>query len=216
MKKMVYLARILAVEIRKSNEVFLENVPFHLSHFYNMFSQTKLYLDGNKFINLQDLWEDSELDDMGWKLFLNESDDELLNFCDDKKETEKLAGILVCDNFLYELLYEYAILGRRFETDKKNVTAKELFESINKIAVAFQLELQFMSGHIYFKEKIEPLDDGTFICDSISEVEVLCMLKNGASLMDARELSGMQKVDFELFIERLKQHEWNQTSAFEG
>lgn len=215
MEKMVYFARILAVEIRKVNEVFLENVPWHFSHFYDMFRLTKLRLEGNQFINLEDLWEDSELEDMEWKWYLNEDEGNLSNYADDDEDEKNLAGVLICDNFLYEVLYEYVILGQKFKEDKKNEAAKELLETIYKIAAAFQLELQFRGGRIYLWEKKQHLDDGSFICKTMAEVEAVCKFRKGASLMDAREFSGMSEDEWNAFSERLKRHEWKQTSACE-
>lgn len=212
MEKMLYFAKILAIEIRKANEPFLKGVSdFHYS-FREMIRGTKLRIDGTKYIELDSLWEDSDVEEEDGYWYISEDEHELSDYADD---TKNLRGVLICNEFLYEVLYDFVMLGVDLKNKEMKESAQKLMKNLYKIAEAFQLNVFFCNGRIYFCSDKKLLDDGSFICKTMSEVEVMCKLKNGVSILEAKESSGMSKEEFNNFMERLQQHEWKQTSACE-
>jgi len=215
MEKLLYFAKILAVEIRKANEPFLRGVSdFHYA-FREMLRGTKLRIDGMKYIELDSLWEDSDIEEEDGYWYINEDECELSDYADDEDDAKNLLGVLICNEFLYEVLHDFVMLGVNLKNEEMKEAAQTLMKNLYKIAAAFQLTVSFCNGRIYFRNDKKPLDDGCFICKTMSEVESVCKLKSGASILAAREASGMSKQEFDNFMERLRQHEWKQTSACE-
>lgn len=210
MEKMLYFAKLLSEALRKEYEVFYD-IGYKLLSFsedYSKYGGTKLLLKGNQYIILEELYEDMETDELMWEV--HEDEGRLTDYATDYDE-----GLIFPNDFLYEVLYDFGMLGDEFGDKEKDSAVKRLLRTIYKIAGAFNLELAFQDGRIYIREDKKPLDDGSFICRTMSEIEVLCELREGAGLMEAREVSGMSEGEFKSFMERLKQHEWKQTSACE-
>ena len=212
MEKMLYFAKILAVEIRKANEIFLEGIPVYHSVFREMLRGTKLRIEGNRYIELETLWEHSDVEEDEGIWYISEDENELSDYVVEKDEIENLAGVLICNEFLYEVLYDFVMLGHEFKTKEMKESAQTLMKNLYKIAEAFRLNVSFCNGYIYFCYEKKPLEDGTFICKTMAEVSAVGKLREGASILDTRDSSGMSKEEFKQFMERLKQHEWNQVS----
>ena len=199
MEKMLYFAKILAIEIRKANEPFLKGVSdFHYA-FREMLRGTKLRIEGKKYIELDSLWEDSDVEEEDGYWYISEDEHELSDYTDD---TKNLRGVLICNEFLYEVLYDFIMLGVDLKNEEMKESAQKLMKNLYKIAEAFQLNVFFCNGRIYFRSDKEPLDDGSFICKTMSEVEAIWKLKNGASILDVKESSGMSKEEFNNFMGR--------------
>lgn len=213
MEKMLYFAKILAVEIRKANEPFLKGVSdFHYT-FREMLRGTKLRIHGKKYIELDSLWEESDVEEEDGYWYISEDERELSDYAADEDDAENLVGVLICSEFLYEILYDFVMLGVEFKNEEMEESARTLMNNLHKIATAFQINVSFGNGRIYFRNERKPLDDGSFICKTMSEVEVICKLKSGASILEAKESSGMSKEEFNDFMKRLQHHERKQTSA---
>ncbi len=226
MEKMLFFAKILSEELRKAYEVFYY-AGYKLLSFsseyptyteYIMHGGTKLRMKDKQYVVLESLDEDMDLQELLFEIYTGEEceanlEEYLADYED--KEIEKVVGILFPNDFLYEVLYDYGMLGDEFGDEEKDGAVKELLRKVYKIAGAFNLDLHFLDGRIVITGEKKPLDDGSFICETMAEVEAVCKLQKGASLMDAREASGMSEDEFRTFRERLKQHEWKQTSAGE-
>lgn len=214
MEKMLFFARILAVEIRKYNEPFFKGVSdFHYA-FREMLRGTKLRITGNKYIEMDSLGEDSDIEEEGiW--YISEDDRELADYADDEEDAKSLAGVLICSEFLYEVLYDFVMLGVDFKNEEMKEAAQALMKNLYKIADAFRLNVSFCNGRIYFRYNKQPMDDGSYVCKTMSEVEAVCKLKKGEGILAAMEASGMSDEEFESLMERLREHEWKLTSACE-
>ena len=201
MEKMLYFARILAIEIRKANEPFLKGVSdFHYA-FREMLRGTKLRIAGMKYIDLEYLWEDSDIEEDEGIWYISEDERELSDYADDKEDAKSLVGVLICSEFLYEVLYDFVMLGVEFKNEEMKEAAQTLMKNLYKIADAFQLNVSFCNGHIYFRYYKRPLYDGSFICKTMSEVEAVCKLKKGEGILAAIEASGMSEEEFEELFE---------------
>lgn len=219
MEKMLYFAKILANKIRYAHEDFCE-VGYKLlntSEFYDMFSGTVLRMQGNKYVFLEDLIGFVEREEMLASVHVDEryEEDENVLADYDGEDFENLVAILFPNEFLYELLYDFGMLGDSFHDEKKDKSVKNLLKTIYKVAGVFDYDLHFQDGRIYITFDKKPLDDGTFICKDLMEVEVVYQLRKGAGLIEAKEASKMSEEEFDNFMERLRQHEWKQTSAYE-
>ena len=219
MEKMLYFAKVLANKIRYSHEDFCD-VGYKLlntSESYDMFSGTVLRMQGNKYVFLEDLIGFVEKDEMLASVHVDEryEEDENVLADYDGEDFENLVAIFFPNEFLYELLYDFGMLGDSFHDEKKDKSVKNLLKTIYKVACVFDYDLHFQDGRIYITFDKKPLDDGTFICKDLMEVEVVYQLRKGAGLIEAREASKMSEEEFDKFMERLRQHEWKQTSACE-
>lgn len=223
---MLFFAKILSEELRKVYEIFYY-AGYKLLKFssdyatytdYIMYGGTKLRLKNNQYIIIEELYEDMELQELLYEVQTEEERDVILeeyatDFADET--IGELMGILFPNEFLYELLYDFGMLGDKFGDEEKDGAVKALLRTVYKIADAFNLDLHFGDGRIMITDEKKSSDDGNFICETMAEIEAVCKLRKGASLMDAREASGMSEEEFKDFMERLKQHGWKQTSDFE-
>lgn len=219
MEKMLYFAKILANMIMRAYESFYDAgyKLLNTSGTYDMFSGTTLRLKGNKYVFLEDLYGFVEFDEILEMVYVDEryKEDEnvLENYNDD--ELENLVGILFPNDALYEILYDFGMLGESFHDEKKDKEVKQLLKRIYKAAGVFDYDLHFQDGRIYITFEKKPLDDGSFACRDMMEVEVVYQLRKGVGLIEAREAAGMSEEEFKSFMERLREHEWKQTSACE-
>ena len=204
MDKMLYFAKILAETIRETNEKFadLGDSLLCLTSAYDMLWDTKLRLKGNKYLILDELTEDLDLELL--RRYVEEDDRELADYVDDDDDLDKLEGILLGNEFLYEVIYDYGMLGDKFGQEEKNEAVKEFLRTIYKLTNAFELDLWFMDGRIYLSSENDHSEDGAFICKTMAEVETVCQLKKGESLEDVRACSGMSEEEFKEFLERLE------------
>ena len=120
MDKMLYFAKILAETIRETNEKFadLGDSLLCLTSAYDMLWDTKLRLKGNKYLILDELTEDMDLELL--RRYVEEDDRELADYVDDDDDLDKLEGILLGNEFLYEVIYDYGMLGDKFGQEEKN------------------------------------------------------------------------------------------------
>ena len=210
MEKMLYVARILAAVIREAEVDFMADIPIFMPVPYDMIKGTRLRMSGKRYIELKVLWHNSDIEEAVWGIQEDEKD---LSEYDKENNSNKLAGVLLCNTTLDEFIYELGMLKSSTNANKKVQLAKELIEKIHRIAVAFNMTAvyKYEPGGFYFYEDKKPLDDGTFICETMAEVTVRYLLMQGADFTQAMEESGMSKEEFKAFRERLKQHEINQT-----
>ena len=217
MEKMLYFAKILANKIRYAHEDFCDAgyKLLNTSGFYDIFSGTVLRMRGNKYVFLEDLIGFVEQDEMLASVHVDERYEEDENVLADYngEDFENLVAILFPNESLYELLYDFGMLGDSFRDEKKDKSVKNLLKTIYKVAGVFDYDLHFQDGRIYITFDKKSLDDGMFICKDLLEVEVVYQLRRGAGLTEVREASKMSDEEFDSFMERLKQHEWRQTSA---
>ncbi len=215
MDKMLYFGKILANKIRYAYDNFTDvgykilNLPEE-----GMDNKTKLRMKNNKYVYLEDLYGFVDHEELMNLVYVDEKygdEDSLEDFNDD--ELENLVGILFVNDYLYEVLYDFGMLGDTFHDENKDKVVEDLLKTIFKVAGVFDYDLHFLNGRIYITFEKKPLDDGSFICRDMTEVEVLHQLRSGAGLIEAREVSGMSKEEFEAFWKRLEIHEWKQTSA---
>lgn len=219
MEKMLYFAKILANKIRYAHDDFCDMgyKLLNTSGIYDMLSGTVLRMKGNKYVFLEDLYGFVEIDEIFEMVHADERYEDDENVLEDynDNELENLVGILFPNNFLYEVLYDFGMLGDSFHDEKKDKSVKNLLKTIYKVAGVYDYDLHFQDGRIYITFDKRPLDDGSFICKDLMEVEVVYQLRKGAGLIEAREASKMSEEEFDNFMERLRQHEWKQTSACE-
>lgn len=155
MDKMLQFAQMLVEEIRKANEVFLdtEEIPFYLIHFYDMLTGTKLLMEDGNYIMLEYISKDMDLEELH---FAVEESEQYLKDYVDEDEVNDLVGILFCNEFLYEVLYDYGMLGdkfrARFREKEKNETIHKLLKTVEKLAKSHNFTMGFESGRIYLRK----------------------------------------------------------------
>ena len=218
MEKMLFFAKLLAQTVKEAFEFFYDaGYPLlSFSEDYSHHGGTKLYLKEGNYVLLEELDEGMDVIDLHYEV--HEAEAGINSFIDYAKEYDKespatLHGILFPNEFLYELLYDFGMLGESFHDEKKDKAVKELLATIHKIAGVFDYELHFLDGRIYITFEKKPLDDGSFICENMAEVEVVYRLANAEGHLVAKKESGMSDAEFKLFLSRLELHEWMQTSA---
>ena len=88
MDKMLYFAKILAETIRETNEKFadLGDSLLCLTSAYDMLWDTKLRLKGNKYLILDELTEDMDLELL--RRYVEEDDREVADYVDDDDDLD--------------------------------------------------------------------------------------------------------------------------------
>ena len=216
-KNLLFFAKILSEELRNVYDIFYE-AGYEVLNFssHSTYGRTKLRMENNQYIVLEDLYDDMELEDLLIEIQTEEGNIKLEDYSDDygTEETGNFKGILFTNVYLYELLYDFGMLGEKFYDEKKDNAVKNLLRMINVLASEFDFDLHFVDGRIYITGEKDNLENNSYICRNMMEIDFVNALKGGATIINAREAAGMSKEDFEYFNERLNRHQWRQTSTY--
>jgi hypothetical protein len=193
MESLLFFARNLSVELRKVYETFyFGHVNYKVLSFssdyatydeYRTYGGTKLRMKDNQYVILEELYEDMDLDALQLEVHVEEhSKIKLEDYTDDygTEEDGILVGILFPTDYLYELLYDFGMLGEKFYDEEKDNAVKALLSTVYEVANAFDFELHFVGGRILITRDNESLDDG-FVCKNMEEVEARNKLREGES-----------------------------------
>ena len=163
MEKILFFARNLSQELRKVREVFFD-IRFDILSFfgafgnyttyeeYLMYGGTKLRMKDNQYIILEELYEDMDLEDLRLMVHKEEKEEiKLEDYTQDygTEEEGNLVGILFPTDYLYEVLYDFGMLGEKFYDEEKDNAVKSLLSTIYELASEFDLSLHFVGGRIY-------------------------------------------------------------------
>ena len=229
MEKMASFTKLLKLELDKLDSLIYDELKGR-NYFY-LARDAKVCLKNDKYIELEGIEEEDTLEyitiyDCGEYISLSDYEEDYRDTYCDEDEESNLEGVLVCNSFLYEVLYYHGELGYKFKSDILNEETKKLLKNLYKIAGVYHLDLIFEEGCIYLVKEDEKLYQQSFACETMKEIDAMYYLKKEIdemyylktkeSLKNVMKHSDMTYVEFAEFYTRFKQHKLKQASLMEN